>query len=250
MVGRIPITVACGLVVVGCVASNATPCGDLTCPVGRICVLGDRCVDDSVVTSCASQAEGASCEVPDVGAGTCQGGFCLVGRCGDGEINAIDECDGDNLGTHTCLDLGSTEPAGLKCTADCALDYSACTAVCGDGVKNSLEECDGTDFGDRSCLTEGAYEGDLVCTTTCTINSAQCTGTCGDGIVNGLEDCDGMNLGGTTCESRGYLGVTLPISCTLGCGFAASSCTCGGVLCQPTTEQCVQEGGLSICRGV
>ena len=235
------------LVCTSCVNSAATSCGDQVCPIGRACANG-HCVDDAIFTACQQRGEGAACEVSTLGAGTCQTGMCIVGTCGDGVINAIDACDGAELGGKTCLDFGSSNADGLACTADCSFDPAACTAFCGDGKKDSTEECDGEDFAKTTCITKGFYEGELACTDQCTINAGGCTGMCGDTVRNGLEPCDGVDFGGDSCQLRGFLGTVTPLTCTAECSFDPASCSCGGELCAPRTERCVLRNGIFTCE--
>jgi hypothetical protein len=234
----------------GCVRSESTVCGDLICPQGQSCARG-RCVDQSVVFACTLHADGASCTLPTIGTGTCQTGMCIVGTCGDGVVNAIDACDGRDLGGKTCLDFGSTDKAGLKCKADCSFDPSGCTAYCGDGIKHSAEECDGKDLGGKTCITEGFYGGKPVCTSDCKLNLGGCKGRCGDGLRNSFtEECDGTDFGTTTCALRGYLGAVAPLICSATCSFDPMSCTCGGELCAPNTQQCVLSDEIYSCEAV
>jgi len=250
---RLPITLACLLALAvttgpSCVKSKAHECGDILCPIGRACARDNVCVDVSVVSACNSAAEGDPCEVAEIGTGTCQGGLCLVGECGDGMVNAIDACDGKDLGGKTCLDFGSTDPEGLKCNDDCSFNTTGCTAICGDGVKNTNEECDGKDFDKKGCTDFGYYAGSIVCTDDCKVNVGGCSGRCGDGVVNGFEPCDGADFAGKTCQSLGYLGQVTPLTCTTACALAAESCTCGGVLCQKNTQTCQIVGGIAECQ--
>jgi hypothetical protein len=234
----------------GCAKSQSTECDGIVCPQGRACVKGGMCVDEVLVSACARVAEGMPCSLPEIGVGTCQQSLCLVGTCGDGVINAIDACDGNDLGGKTCMDFGSPYPEGLKCAADCSFDTSGCNGFCGDNVKQSNEQCDSEDFGGASCVTLGFQMGDLVCTSDCQINSSGCTGKCGDGIKNGFEPCDGMDFGGSTCALRGYLGAVQPLTCTAKCSFDPVSCTCGGQLCTPTKQTCVLQDGIYTCEAV
>lgn len=240
--------IAMGIAMGGCVRSEAEKCGGLLCPIGSACAHG-RCVDRSLATACARLTEGESCTLPEFGVGTCQSRLCIVGRCGDGEINAIDACDGENLAGKTCLDFGSSDAAGLTCTSDCSFDASSCTARCGDGIKHSSEQCDGIDFGGKTCLTEGFYSGKVACLSDCKINLGGCRGTCGDGVRNSFtEQCDGMDFGGSTCEMRGFYGAVAPLKCSATCSFDPSSCTCGGEMCARNTQQCVLRDEIYSCE--
>ncbi len=48
--------------------------------------------------------------------------------CGDGFIDAGEQCDGSNLGGQTCTDLGYTQGT-LACTTSCTYDESGCQAA-------------------------------------------------------------------------------------------------------------------------
>lgn len=235
----------------GCVRSGAKRCGEITCPTGRACAAG-RCVDPSIVTACAKLRESDACTLPEIGVGTCQAGICIVGSCGDGAINAIDECDGKQLGGKTCLDFGSVYPEGLKCAADCSFDKSSCNGFCGDGIRQSNEECDGELFNKKTCITQGFYAGKLHCTADCKVNLGDCAGRCGDGKRNAFsEQCDGDDLGDATentCAARGFHGAAVqPLHCTPVCALDAASCACGGMMCKRNTQQCVLQDGIPTC---
>jgi hypothetical protein len=232
----------------GCLRSDATRCGDITCPIGRACAAG-RCVDSSIMTACARHRDGETCALAAIGSGSCQTGMCIVGACGDGVINAIDACDGKELGGKTCLDFGSMYPEGLKCAADCSYDTSGCKGYCGDGLRQSNEQCDSKAFGGKTCITEGFYTGNLVCTSSCTINTGGCNGKCGDGIRNSFtEQCDGKDFGGSTCEARGFHGTVQELTCSAECSLDPVSCTCGDVMCKRDTQKCVMTDGIATCE--
>jgi len=106
--------------------------------------------------------------------------------CGDGVLDAGEQCDGTNFNGLTCekLDRGFTGGI-LRCASDCTLDSSFCN------------------FDTNYVATTGPY--------------------CGDGIIQGNEQCDGANLGGKTCAELGYLSGNL--SCTSQCIFDFGNCT-------------------------
>jgi len=55
-----------------------------------------------------------------------------VFNCGDGNIDAGEQCDGSNLNNQTCLSLGYAG-GSLTCTLFCTFDTSACTSGGGGG---------------------------------------------------------------------------------------------------------------------
>ena len=97
--------------------------------------------------------------------------------CGDAEIQAPEDCDGDNLGNLSCNAIGYY--GGTLSCDGCRFDTSECTN-CGDGVvqPEEDEECDR-----GGALNDGGYDG---CTETCTRGPY-----CGDGVLDeGYEACD------------------------------------------------------------
>jgi len=51
-----------------------------------------------------------------------------VGTCGNGVIDAGEDCDGGDLGGQTCIGL-DYDGGTLSCQGDCTFDISACTDV-------------------------------------------------------------------------------------------------------------------------
>jgi hypothetical protein len=60
--------------------------------------------------------------------------------CGNGKLDAGEECDGTDLGQKTCVSLGYTG-GELKCGAACALDKSGCQGT--SNLKQFGEKCGG-----------------------------------------------------------------------------------------------------------
>jgi len=145
-------------------------------------------------------------------------------RCGDGEVNGPEDCDGSALGDKTCAAVGF-DGGELKCTAKCAFDTSACYK-CGDAVKNGSELCDGSDLGTATCKSAGFDDGTLKCTAQCAFDTSACD-KCGDGVTTGKEKCDGNDLAGKTCKTQGFDGGTLKCNSAT-CAFDTSACyKCG-----------------------
>ena len=110
--------------------------------------------------------------------------------CGDGTVQAHEECDDGNQETETC-DYGVTECT--ICAEDCTEQMGA-TSFCGDNILNGAEVCD-----DGNTLTETCDYG----VTECTVCAEDCTeqpgatSFCGDGIQSGEEQCDDGSDNGT-----------------------------------------------------
>ncbi len=177
--------------------------------------------------------------------------------CGNGTIDAGEDCDGTNLGGNTCLSNGFA--SGLvSCTGGCVLDTSACYS-CGNGTIEGPEACDGSALMGQTCSSLGHDGGTLSCLTTClALNENACT-DCGDGAIETGEQCDGANLGGQTCVSQGFAGGSL--SCSAACVFNFASCfgqTCGNGVIEGTEtcdgaalggQTCVTQGFVSGALG-
>jgi hypothetical protein len=162
--------------------------------------------------------------------------------CGNGIIDAGEQCDGAALGDFGICPPGSVGGATsisnpVRCRGDCTLDYSGCSsplAYCGDGVVNqNAEECDGSDLTGETCLSLGYVGGSLSCTPNCKFDRTTCIEVpprvCGDGIVQrpnsaGFnEDCDGNNLVARGCTDLGnFVGGNL--TCNADCTFNYISC--------------------------
>lgn len=175
--------------------------------------------------------------------------------CGDGVVEAPEECDGADLAGQTCATLGFTGGT-LTCAANCAFDKTQCVSEsCGDGIKNGGEECDcgqqgapctSEQLGDVACSnllapSNGFYHGGtLSCGSpfSCLFNTAGCI-WCGDGVRNGPEACEGADLGGQTCAGLGFTGGTL--ACNSNCTHNTIGCftaVCGDGQCNGSEDSC------------
>src|SRR5690606_21301711 len=88
---------------------------------------------------------------------SCRYDTSLCTRCGNGAIDAGEQCDGAELGGASCASAGFTAGT-LGCTPSCAFDTSECT-LCGNDALEAGEECDdgNTTAGDgcsATCRTE------------------------------------------------------------------------------------------------
>src|SRR5206468_1103911 len=111
--------------------------------------------------------------------------------CGNGHIDAGEQCDGTDINGATCPD-GSAGGALVRCTPECTLDFSLCpppttttsTATtptttptqppCGNGHIDAGEACDGTDIDGATC-PDGSRGGAFVrCTPECTLDFSLC----------------------------------------------------------------------------
>lgn len=149
--------------------------------------------------------------------------------CGDGTLQANEECEGSNLQGATCGSLGLGDGT-LRCTNRCVYDVAVCGG-CGNGVKQGDEECDGRDLAGATCDTLGFEGGSVSCGTDCRLITSACVGDghgsvsalCGNGTRDVGESCDRSDLGGTTCQTLGYTGGFL--GCSAQCTYDVAACT-------------------------
>jgi hypothetical protein len=211
-----------------------------------------------LAVSALGAAPTQSCGGPQTGVGGTSGlggtGGSPTARCGNGKIEAGEQCDGADLGGESCATHSPHWPAGtLTCSPLCLLNEWDCKAsTCGDGIANLNEECDGDDLMGLACETIAASRritGKLECLPNCRLNRAACTavpGTrCGNGIIEEGERCDGP----MHCAeySRNYLAplgepadrytdgmVHCEPMCDRGIATACSSRRCGNGVVEPS----------------
>ncbi len=159
--------------------------------------------------------------------------------CGDGSIDAGEECDGMNFGAKTCADyVGEGATGSLVCNAQCKIDSTACvvnSSACGNGVLDDGEVCDVGIMNDRNCASLGlGYTGILKCKDDCSgYDESDCkgpdTGLCGNGVLDDGELCDGELIRDGmhyTCKSIFGPGSEGELKCDSTClHFDKSSCT-------------------------
>lgn len=170
--------------------------------------------------------------------------------CGNGAIDAGEDCEPGMLGGATCQSASGLASGMLGCTAGCAFDTTGCYQ-CGNGALDGPEVCDGTALGGQSCTSLGHDAGTLVCAANClSFNETSCT-DCGDGTIEGSEACDGVNLGGASCQSLGFSSGTL--SCNADCTRNVSQCsgqTCGNGVREGTEVCDIPDLAGQTCQGL
>lgn len=128
------------------------------------------------------------------GGGTTVSSTAAGANCGDGVLNAAEQCDGQDLGGSTCLDHGFSGGT-LACQASCLFSFEGCTG-CGNGAIEAGEQCD-----------DGNASSNDGCSASCQAEGLGCQSAIEVGLSAGEERTfDLSNVGGSnasTCDSEG-----------------------------------------------
>lgn len=148
-----------------CLNPDLTPCGELLCSAGSVCVNDRVCATQDQIDACGGIEEKAPCQAT-FGQGYCSEGVCVANVCGDGVVTGNEACDGSTL-TLTCAAFGFYEGT-VTCDDNCVPQPAACVGSCGDGIVQSTfgEQCDGS-APPETCLDFGRDYGVLTCNSFC-----------------------------------------------------------------------------------
>lgn len=128
------------------------------------------------------------------GGGTTVSSTAAGAMCGDGVLNAAEQCDGQDLGGSTCVAQGFTGGT-LACRADCLFSFDGCTG-CGNGAVEAGEECD-----------DGNGASNDGCSSSCQAEGLGCQSAIQVGLAVGQQQTFELsNAGGSlasTCETEG-----------------------------------------------
>jgi hypothetical protein len=145
-------------------------------------------VDDTAESGASSSTGGRASSTGGSGSGSTSGDPSSTGPttdCGNGVVEAGEECDGSDLDGSSCRSLGLPD-GELACVEDsCVFDLRGCVRAdaCGDGRIQPGEQCDGADLQGFDCITLGLSDGTLSCDpVTCTFDTSNCNfGSSGTG---------------------------------------------------------------------
>lgn len=143
--------------------------------------------------------------------------------CGNGAIDAGEDCDKTNLNGKTCASLSPGSTGTLTCNADCTFNKTQCAASvkCGNGDIDAGEDCDKTNLNGNTCanVVVGST-GSLSCNSDCTFNKTQCkTATF---CVPNEGSCDANNVyNKCNATGSGYIAEE-----TIKCGVDFSEAIC------------------------
>ncbi len=147
--------------------------------------------------------------------------------CGNGTVEADEQCDGDDLAGEDCSSQGFLVGT-LACKKDCSFDTVGCASNdCGNGIAEAPEACDGNDLAGQNCQSQGFTMGALACAGDCSFDTGGCSNpSCGNVVIEQGEVCDGAALGGESCVSQGYPGGGT-LACLGNCSdYDTSGCAC------------------------
>ena len=195
-------------------------------------------------------------------------GGSALGSCGDGEVDADEQCDPPGDIACEDLELGSGQ---AQCSSACMLDTSSCESTvscavsqsavtdacvqelcecdpvatsqcdqgCFDTIACALANCPTTDVSCVLANCTGTFSSALLQLEPCVRNSSECRvvspplSGCGDGVINLGEDCDGS---APSCEALGLGEGTVQCDPTT-CTFIVDDCELGNVVCGDAVAQ-------------
>ncbi|CAD8079606.1 unnamed protein product [Paramecium sonneborni] len=175
--------------------------------------------------------------------------------CGNGSINAGEDCDDqNNTSSDGCSD----------CVTDvgwiCSGTPSVCSKMCGNGLRDQGEECDDGNGVNNDGCSNCKVDTDYVCSGGSDTTSDKCKAIpeiCGDGIKKSTEECDdGNTLNGDGCSKQckieiGYscMGITCSSICGDGIKIQNEKCDDGNVLGGDGCDEMCRIEKLYQCEG-
>jgi cysteine-rich repeat protein len=205
-----------------CASTN--PCvGQGTCdPATHICAPG------------SNMADGTTCGTSQV----CKNGACQSAHCGDGIVEAPEQCDfgnGNGLGTgceSNCTFSCTLSPNNCVTADSCAGIYACTVVMVGGGDGGPSQTGQKCALGPPSAPGTSCMGGAGTCTSPAGGKSYCSQAKCGNGTLDPNEDCDWGSMNGPG------------VGCELDCKFSCStnpraSNACPGIdPCSPMPQVC------------
>ncbi len=185
---------------------NTSPeTGNVKCDDGNLCNGPETCSDNHACVAGMNQADGFGCDTGKI----CIAGACQDDICGDGYVNATEECDDGNA-----TNGDGCDSCAFSCMSDDAMRDCS-----------NLDPCIATTCDDATHTCVNPISAGEVCGLSAVCVDGACSlVACGNGTVELGEECDdGNNTNGDGCQS----------DCTL--SIAGSVCGNGN---RETGEQC------------
>ena len=255
----------------GCESDCHFTCGGDE-PTVHNCNSADPCTANGTCTTAThkctpgmAKSDGTTCMTSMIPTGICKSGKCVSASCGDGVVEAGEQCD-----------FGAGNGSGTGCETDCM--FSCPTLASTTGCTQPTDSCAGPDT--CSAVTMGAEMGQKCVQGSPLADGAACgtgghcmsgvckTATCGNGMLDSGEQCDfgsaenGMGLGcGASCQFD--CEKTPTDTCTVGmdpCSATPTACaavvttfgTKNGQTCQASTPipACGACDGTEVCGSI
>ena len=123
--------------------------------------------------------------------------------CGNGALDGVEQCDGTNLGGHTCADLGY-DGGVLACMAACVFDTSQCEGCPSPCFDEGTRRCTSDGSALEICMKEGEclHWVTRPCQDVCDPDILECV-TCDATCTNGEMRCSEDGRAVLRCSTEG-----------------------------------------------
>jgi len=216
-----------------CFYGSWDPFGVLNCPGKNPCNVHQYETSDvcqECMDQCASCKDGTTCSACAEGFSYNQATFqCEVATCGDGVVDAGEQCDDGNQFNGD----GCTTSCTIEVGFYCPFTGGSCYSICGDNVQASNEQCDdgnnlSGDGCDYKCQLEDGYF--------CEQNTAGKLGPFAD--TSYAQSCNPCASDCTTCATASACSVCASTYYLDSTGACVNPCT-GAFYADTTTQSCL-----------
>jgi cysteine-rich repeat protein len=176
-----------------------------------------------------------------------------AGRCGDGEITGVEECDdGNRMADDGCsmtctLECGDGMVTGAElCDTAIASGAGSCPASCDDGMACTTDTLVGTECAATCMATPitAPANGDGCCPAgASSLSDDDCMVACGNGVLEMGEACDtGIMSGAGSCPTSCDDGAVCTTDALTGAGTCAAACTNTAITVPMAGDGCCPPG--------